>query len=52
MYDERCLTHATGFLTGAYKSAEVFEEHDVRRIFPRFRGEAFKEKLKLVDALK
>jgi aryl-alcohol dehydrogenase-like predicted oxidoreductase len=41
-----------GFLTGAYKSAEDFEEGDFRRFSPRFQGEAFKENLKLVDALK
>lgn len=42
----------TGFLTGAYKSVEDFEEGDFRRSNPRFQGEAFKENLKLVDALK
>ncbi|KIM25550.1 hypothetical protein M408DRAFT_208267 [Serendipita vermifera MAFF 305830] len=41
-----------GFLTGAYKSPADFEEGDYRRITPRFQGEAFKENLKLVDALK
>jgi len=52
IYDERCLTYVAGFLTGAYKSAEDLEEDDFRRLSPRFRGEAFKEKLKLVDAIK
>ncbi|CAG7848366.1 Aldo-keto reductase yakc [NADP(+)] [Serendipita indica DSM 11827] len=41
-----------GFLTGAYKSVDDFEEGDFRRNNPRFQGEAFKENLKLVDALK
>ncbi|PVF96486.1 Aldo/keto reductase [Serendipita vermifera] len=41
-----------GFLTGAYKSPDDFEEGDWRRTNPRFTGEAFKENLKLVDALK
>ncbi|KIM29439.1 hypothetical protein M408DRAFT_328711 [Serendipita vermifera MAFF 305830] len=41
-----------GFLTGAYKSVEDFAEDDFRRSNPRFQGEAFKENLKLVDALK
>jgi len=41
-----------GFLTGAYKSVDDFEEGDFRRYNPRFQGEAFKENLKLVDALK
>lgn len=41
-----------GFLTGAYKSLDDFEPGDVRRWNPRFQGEAFKENLKLVDALK
>ncbi|KIM19598.1 hypothetical protein M408DRAFT_334336 [Serendipita vermifera MAFF 305830] len=41
-----------GFLTGAYKSPADFEEGDYRRANPRFQGEAFKENLKLVDALK
>ncbi|PVF96487.1 Aldo/keto reductase [Serendipita vermifera] len=41
-----------GFLTGAYKSPDDFEEGDWRKENPRFTGEAFKENLKLVDALK
>jgi len=41
-----------GFLTGAYKSPEDFEEGDFRRNNPRFQGENFNENLKLVDALK
>ncbi|KIM25517.1 hypothetical protein M408DRAFT_331083 [Serendipita vermifera MAFF 305830] len=41
-----------GFLTGAYKSIDDLEEGDIRRSNPRFQGEAFKENLKLVDALK
>ncbi|KIM19599.1 hypothetical protein M408DRAFT_83342, partial [Serendipita vermifera MAFF 305830] len=45
-------TPFAGFLTGAYKSPEDFEEDDYRRSTPRFQGEAFKENLKLVDALK
>jgi aryl-alcohol dehydrogenase-like predicted oxidoreductase len=32
-----------GFLTGAYKSPDDFEEDDWRRNNPRFTGEAFKE---------
>lgn len=39
-------------MTGAYKSPDDFEEGDWRRTNPRFTGEAFKENLKLVDALK
>ncbi|PVF96488.1 Aldo/keto reductase [Serendipita vermifera] len=41
-----------GFLTGAYKSPDDFPANDIRRTHPRFQGEAFKENLKLVDALK
>ena len=52
MCDERCLTYLAGFLTGAYKSVEDFDEGDFRRFSPRFQGEAFKENLKLVEALK
>lgn len=32
-----------GFLTGAYKSLDDFDENDWRRTLPRFQGEAFKE---------
>jgi hypothetical protein len=52
LYDGRRLTYVTGFLTGAYKSVDDFGEGDFRRFSPRFQGEAFKENLKLVDALK
>jgi aryl-alcohol dehydrogenase-like predicted oxidoreductase len=52
MCNGRCLTCVAGFLTGAYKSAEDFEEGDFRRYTSRFQGEAFKENLKLIDALK
>lgn len=46
-------THSSvGFLTGAYKSIDDFDADDTRRTNPRFQGEAFKENLKLVDALK
>ncbi|KIM25549.1 hypothetical protein M408DRAFT_331106 [Serendipita vermifera MAFF 305830] len=41
-----------GFLTGVYKSPADLEMGDYRRSNPRFRGEAFSENLKLVDALK
>jgi len=41
-----------GFMTGAYKSPDDFEKDDWRRTLPRFQGEAFKENLKLVDAMK
>ena len=41
-----------GFLTGGYKSPEDFKPGDFRRWNPRFQSEAFKENLKLVDALK
>ncbi len=39
-------------MTGAYKSVEDFAEDDFRRYNPRFKGEAFNENLKLVDALR
>jgi hypothetical protein len=52
LYDESRLNCVTGFLTGAYKSVDDFEEGDMRRFNPRFQGETFKENLKLVDALK
>ncbi|KAH8928585.1 Aldo/keto reductase [Atractiella rhizophila] len=41
-----------GFLTGAIKSPSDFDADDFRASIPRFQGEAFKENLKLVDALK
>ncbi|KAH8921773.1 Aldo/keto reductase [Atractiella rhizophila] len=40
-----------GFLTGAIKSPSDFAPDDFRAALPRFQGEAFKENLKLVDAL-
>jgi len=40
-----------GFLTGAYKSADDFEEGDFRRMSPRFSKENFPRNLKLVDEL-
>ena len=39
-------------MTGAYKLIDDFEEGDSRRANPRFQGEAFKENIRLVDALK
>lgn len=41
-----------GFLTGAYKSPDDFQEGDFRRRNPRFQGDNFTENLKLVDAIK
>lgn len=40
-----------GFLTGAYKKPEDFEEHDYRRFNPRFQGDAFYKNLELVKKL-
>ncbi|CAM0140762.1 hypothetical protein VKS41_008032 [Umbelopsis sp. WA50703] len=40
-----------GFLTGAYKKPEDFEEGDFRRYNPRFQGEAFNKNLELVKKL-
>jgi len=41
-----------GFLTGAFKSPEDFEQDDFRRKSPRFQGENFKRNLELVDKVK
>ena len=41
-----------GFLTGAIKSADDFEEDDYRRNSPRFQGENFKRNLALVDEVR
>jgi len=41
-----------GFLTGAYKSVDDFEEGDFRRFNPRFTGENFKKNLELVEDIK
>jgi aryl-alcohol dehydrogenase-like predicted oxidoreductase len=41
-----------GFLTGAIKSPEDFEEGDFRRNHPRFKGENFSRNLELVDKVK
>jgi aryl-alcohol dehydrogenase-like predicted oxidoreductase len=38
-----------GFLTGAIKSPEDFDQDDYRRVSPRFQGENFKRNLKLVE---
>ena len=40
-----------GFLTGAIKSPEDFEEDDFRKKNPRFMGENFKKNLAIVDRL-
>ena len=40
-----------GLLTGAYKSADDFEEGDFRRMSPRFSKENFPRNLKLVEDL-
>jgi aryl-alcohol dehydrogenase-like predicted oxidoreductase len=40
-----------GFLTGALKSPDDFEESDFRRFNPRFQGENFAKNLELVDAV-
>ncbi|KAJ2959221.1 hypothetical protein NQZ79_g5316 [Umbelopsis isabellina] len=40
-----------GFLTGAYKKPEDFEENDFRRFSPRFQGDAFYKNLELVKKL-
>lgn len=40
-----------GFLTGAIKSPDDFEEGDFRRQNPRFMGENFKKNLDIVDKL-
>jgi aryl-alcohol dehydrogenase-like predicted oxidoreductase len=41
-----------GFLTGAIRTPEDFEEGDMRRQQPRFQGENFQKNLELVDELK
>ena len=41
-----------GFLTGAFKTPEDFEENDYRRFSPRFQGENFYKNLALVDKVK
>lgn len=41
-----------GFLTGAFKTPEDFEEGDYRRFSPRFQGENFKRNLDLVERVK
>lgn len=41
-----------GFLTGAIKSPEDFEEGDFRKKNPRFQGENFEKNLAIVDKLK
>jgi len=40
-----------GFVTGAYKSPDDFEEGDFRKIAPRFSKENFPKNLRLVDGL-
>lgn len=37
------LGSKSGFLTGAYNSADDFEDNDFRKHNPRFQGEAWKE---------
>lgn len=41
-----------GFLSGAIKSPEDFEENDFRRISPRFQGENFYKNLQVVGKVK
>ena len=41
-----------GFLTGAFKTPEDFEEGDYRRFSPRFQGENFYKNLELVEKVK
>ncbi len=41
-----------GFLTGAIKSPDDFEEDDYRRNSPRFQGDNFKRNLALVDEVR
>ena len=41
-----------GFLTGAIKSPEDFDQDDYRRSNPRFQGENFRRNLELVDRVK
>ena len=41
-----------GFLTGAIRSPDDFEEDDFRRNSPRFRGENFEKNLELVERVR
>src|SRR5690349_21080942 len=41
-----------GFLTGAIKSPDDFEEGDFRKSNPRFKGENFNKNLRIVEKLK
>ncbi|MFN3537036.1 MAG: aldo/keto reductase, partial [Brevundimonas sp.] len=41
-----------GFLTGALRSLDDFEDGDSRKSNPRFQGENFDRNLRLVDAVK
>lgn len=41
-----------GFLTGAYRSPDDFEDGDFRRMSPRFSKENFPKNLKLVEELR
>jgi aryl-alcohol dehydrogenase-like predicted oxidoreductase len=41
-----------GFLTGAIKSPDDFEDSDFRKRHPRFQGENFKRNLELVEDVK
>ncbi|HUH63927.1 MAG TPA: aldo/keto reductase, partial [Terracidiphilus sp.] len=41
-----------GFLTGAIKSPDDFEEGDFRRHHPRFQGESFKRNMELVEKVR
>jgi aryl-alcohol dehydrogenase-like predicted oxidoreductase len=41
-----------GFLTGAIKSPDDFEDDDYRKHSPRFEGENFKRNLELVDKVR
>lgn len=41
-----------GFLTGAFKTPDDFEQGDYRRISPRFQSENFKRNLELVDKVR
>ena len=41
-----------GFLTGAFKSPDDFDEGDYRRSSPRFQGENFKKNLQLVEKIR
>jgi aryl-alcohol dehydrogenase-like predicted oxidoreductase len=40
-----------GFLSGAVKNADRFEDKDVRRVMPRFQGENLQKNLSLVERL-